>query len=226
MTKLPYTFYECENPDCRLRFPGTDENLRWKRCPICRSQIHKVASVEYRAETNNHNSHELHFPVEVMLDNVRSAWNVGSIFRTSDGIGVHKLYLCGITPTPENNKVSKTALGAERSVSWLKENNGVQLAKKLKSNGHILWAFEGLPGAQSLFQVPITTLVAPLVLIFGNEINGIDPGIIKLCDNVISIPMVGNKQSYNVAIAFGITIGVLFYRHNVSHGSLRILPSI
>ena len=95
--------------------------------------------------------------VEAILDNIRSAWNVGSIFRTADGTGVQKLYLTGITPTPENKKVSKTALGAESIIPWEKFNNGVELASLVKSKGYILWALEDLPKAIPLFQVDISS---------------------------------------------------------------------
>jgi len=162
---------------------------------------------------------------EAILDNIRSAWNVGSIFRTADGTGVKMLHLCGITPTPENTKVSKTALGAEVNIPWRKSNNGVQLARQLKSSGYQLWALEDLPGAQDLFTHAIDLPLTMVVLIVGNEVSGIDPGIIELCDRVISIPMVGRKQSYNVAVAFGIAVSFLLYRQSVSQGSRNILPS-
>jgi len=163
--------------------------------------------------------------IEAMLDNVRSAWNVGSIFRTSDGVGIQKLYLCGITPSPDNPKVSKTALGAEVNIPWEKSNNGIQLASMLKAQGYLLWALEDLPFAQPLFQVESEWNNTPIVLIVGNEVSGVDPGIIEKCDKVISIPMLGKKQSYNVAVAFGIAVSFLLYFQSVSHGSRKIFPS-
>jgi len=163
--------------------------------------------------------------VEAMLDNIRSAWNVGSIFRTSDGTGIQKLYLCGITPSPENTKVSKTALGAEFNIAWEKSNNGVHMANLLKTKGYVLWALEDLPMAQPLFQIKSEWNNSPIVLIVGNEVSGIDPGIIEICDKVVSIPMVGKKQSYNVAVAYGIAVSFLLYCQSVSHGSFSIFPS-
>jgi tRNA G18 (ribose-2'-O)-methylase SpoU len=177
-------------------------------------------------ERDNHVGIQTRWQVEALLDNIRSAWNVGSIFRTSDGTGVKKLYLCGITPTPENSKVGKTALGAETNIAWEKSNNGVLLARELKSKGYILWALEDLTEAVPLFQMEVYSEVPPILLILGNEVCGVDPGIIEICHKVVSIPMLGKKQSYNVAIAFGIAASFLLYRQSESQGSLNILPNI
>ncbi len=163
--------------------------------------------------------------MEGLLDNIRSAWNVGSIFRTADGTGISKLYLCGVTPTPENSKVGKTALGAETTVVWEKANNNLELAEKLKSSGYLLWALEEAPKAMPLFGINISQATSPIVLIVGNEVCGVDPGLLALCDQVLSIPMLGMKQSYNVAVAFGMAASFLLYCHRVSQGSRRILPS-
>ncbi len=138
---------------------------------------------------------------------------------------MQKLYLTGITPTPENKKVSKTALGAESILPWEKFNNGVQLASLVKSKGYTLWALEDLPKAIPLFQVDFPVNYASIILIVGNEVSGVDPGIIELCDQIISIPMLGEKQSYNVAVAFGIAASFLLYRQSVSQGSRKIFPN-
>jgi tRNA G18 (ribose-2'-O)-methylase SpoU len=151
-------------------------------------------------------------PVDVLLDNLRSALNVGSIFRSADGTGIKKIYCCGITPTPENPKVKKTALGAEETIPWEMNRNGLATAVRLKSYGYSLWALEDTAGAESLFRIDPKHSNLPLVLIVGHEASGIDPGIINICDKVLTIPMVGIKQSYNVAIAFGIAASFLLYR--------------
>jgi 23S rRNA (guanosine2251-2'-O)-methyltransferase len=217
-------FYECENPGCRLRFPGYDGHTKWNRCPICRSTVHQVATVIDPNQENITERSNLMLPVEGMLDNIRSAWNVGSIFRSADGVGISKLYLCGITPTPDNLKVVKTSLGAENSVPWEKYNNGVLLGENLKAKGYQLWALENISNAQALFEIPPGKPETPIVLIVGNELSGIDPGIVELCDKVIAIPMTGNKQSYNVSVAFGIAASFLLYTQSFSHGSRSILP--
>ena len=225
MPDIVTQFFECDNPDCKLRFPGSAGHPRWNRCPACRSTIHSVATVSSNVRSDRTLRPPKLLNVEAILDNIRSAWNVGSIFRTAEGTGVKMIYLCGITPTPDNAKVSKTALGAEVNLPWTKSNNSVQLARQLKSNGYQLWAMEDLPGAQDIFELTPDLPQTPLALIVGNEVSGIDPGIIELCDRVISIPMVGKKQSYNVSVAFGIGVSFLLYRQSASQGSRNILPS-
>jgi tRNA G18 (ribose-2'-O)-methylase SpoU len=162
--------------------------------------------------------------LEAMLDNIRSTWNVGSMFRTADGTGIRKIYLCGITPTPENPKIGKTALGAELTIPWERSNNGVEMVSSLKSQGYRIWAMEDIPKAVCLYEMVDVHLDTPIVLIVGNEVCGVDPGIIEMCDEVISIPMLGKKQSYNVAVAFGMAASFLLYRQIVSQGSFSILP--
>jgi 23S rRNA (guanosine2251-2'-O)-methyltransferase len=220
-----FEFYECNNPDCRLRFPGYDGYPKSKRCPACRSTIHVAESMIDQIEISKTGTSLSDWKLEALLDNIRSTWNVGSIFRTSDGIGVQKLFLCGITPTPENTKIGKTALGAELTIPWERHNNGVQLAKSLISQDYQLWALEDLPAAVPLYEITDLPKKSPLALIVGNEVCGIDPGIIEYCDKVISIPMLGKKKSYNVAVAYGMAASFLLYRHNVSHGSRSILPN-
>ncbi len=165
-----------------------------------------------------------HPKIEVLLDNIRSAWNVGSILRTCDGIGIEKVYCCGITPTPENKKVTKTALGAENSLQWEYHTNAVHLVKKLQPQGRLIWALEDQPGADSIYHERAYPVATPLVLVVGNEISGVDPGLLELADAVLSIPMAGMKRSYNVAIAFSIAATFLFYRQSFSQGSVSILP--
>jgi 23S rRNA (guanosine2251-2'-O)-methyltransferase len=149
--------------------------------------------------------------LEALLDNIRSAWNVGSIFRTADGLGVSKLYLCGITPTPDNEAVRKTSLGAEETVAWEYSRNAMETAKKLKGEGYRVIALE-----QDERSIPIDTLVPERsaaqskgmltkdVLILGNEVTGVDPGLLDLCDLIVHIPMHGQKRSFNVEVAFAI----------------------
>ena len=225
MTDNRFEFFDCDNPECRLRFPGYDGYPKSKRCPVCRSGLHVAVPVINSKEVEAPVSIDIKWKVEAIIDNVRSAWNVGSIFRTADGTGVQKLYLTGITPTPDNKKVSKTALGAESIIPWEKYNNGVELARLVKSKGYILWALEDLPNAIPLFQVDFPKDNSSIIFIVGNEVSGVDPGILELCDRTISIPMLGKKQSYNVAVAFGITASFLLYRQSVSQGSRNILPN-
>jgi 23S rRNA (guanosine2251-2'-O)-methyltransferase len=225
MKQLVNKFYECDNPDCRLRFPGSDGFPRWNRCPICRSSTHLVATSRLAGDAIASGKHQQLNHVEAILDNIRSAWNVGSILRTADGLGIRKIYLCGISPTPANSKVAKTALGAEQSVPWDSCANSVILVKELKQLGYHIWVLEDLPGAQELFQAGSNPGGAPVALVVGNEIAGVDPGIIELSDKVLAIPMLGTKQSYNVAVAFGIAASFLLHCQIFSQGSRSILPS-
>ena len=225
MTDNKIEFFECDNPDCRMRFPGYDGYPRSMRCPVCRSSLQVVLSVKNSKVVDTPETLRTKWKVEAILDNIRSAWNVGSMFRTADGTGVQKLYLTGITPTPENKKVSKTALGAESIIPWEKSNNGVHLARLVKSKGYIIWALEDLPNAVPLFQIDFPVNNTSIIFVVGNEVSGVDPGIIELCDRVISIPMLGKKQSYNVAVAFGIAASFLLYRQSISQESRNIFPS-
>jgi tRNA G18 (ribose-2'-O)-methylase SpoU len=147
--------------------------------------------------------------LDALLDNIRSAWNVGSMFRTADGLGICQLYLCGITPSPNNPKVLKTSLGAERNVVWTYEQDGVKAAQTLLERGRHLWALEQEARAVPLLEIERQALPQSLVLVVGNEIGGVDPGILELCEQVVSIPMLGAKRSLNAAVAFGITVHYL-----------------
>jgi tRNA G18 (ribose-2'-O)-methylase SpoU len=146
-----------------------------------------------------------------LVDNVRSIYNVGSFFRTADGAGsIAHLYLCGITPTPDNPKVAKTALGAEQSVPWSYHKNGWETAVSLQQQGHQLWALEGTAQAESLLAT--TPITAPTVLVVGNELSGIDPDILAICAKVLAIPMQGRKSSLNVASALAVAVYWLRYQ--------------
>lgn len=142
----------------------------------------------------------------VVIHNVRSALNVGSIFRTADAAGVGKIYICGYSPTPDHEKVRKTALGAEESVPWEYHRQPSGLIAKLRKEGYQVIALE-----QTKTSVDFRKFKPkfPVALIVGNEIKGVSPAILKKCDAAIEIPMRGKKESLNVAVAFGIAIYTL-----------------
>jgi len=141
----------------------------------------------------------------VLLDNIRSAWNVGSIFRSADGFGFVHAYLCGITPTPEIEAVTKTSLGAEDSVSWSHHKDAVKLVKGLKKEGFSICALEEDERAVSVDHASSSKNPSQRkLLIVGNEVTGVDPELLDLCDNIYYIPMRGEKKSFNVAMAFSI----------------------
>lgn len=144
----------------------------------------------------------------VLVDNVRSAWNVGSILRTADGFGFGHAYLCGITPTPEQAEVRKTALGAEQFVGWSYHKDAVRLVENLKGAGWQVWALEFAEGALPIQKAEDEEHKAggerrKIVLIVGSEVTGVDPGLLALADQVVYLPMRGQKRSFNVAVAFG-----------------------
>jgi tRNA G18 (ribose-2'-O)-methylase SpoU len=153
----------------------------------------------------------------VLLDNIRSAWNVGSILRSADGFGIMHAYLCGITPTADNEAVTKTSLGAEDSVPWSYHKDAVKLVKGLRAEG---WKVFSLEDDERAISLPSSDALASSlngggshpglhVLIVGNEVTGIDPELLELCDRIFYIPMRGEKKSFNVAIAFGIAAYVI-----------------
>ena len=147
--------------------------------------------------------------LSVVLHNIRSAHNVGSIFRTADAAGVEKIFLCGITPAPFDRLKSirpdfaKVSLGAERSVEWESVKTTAQAIKRLKAEGYAVFAVE-----QSKRSVPYYGASfdpdAKIALVLGNEVKGLPPSIIGSADQVLEIPMYGKKESLNVAVAFGI----------------------
>jgi len=140
----------------------------------------------------------------VLLDNIRSAWNVGSILRSADGFGFSHAYLCGITPTPEVDAVRKTALGAEDYVTWSHHKDAVKLVKGLKSEGWHVGTLEEDQRAIPISQFTNPQPANPFVLILGSEVTGVDPELLDLADHIIYIPMRGQKRSFNVANAFSI----------------------
>ncbi len=144
---------------------------------------------------------EPRIPLTVVLDNIRSLNNVGAIFRTADGVGVEKLWLCGITGFPPQKGLLKTALGAEDHVSWEYSKDVVSVVKDLKAQGYTIVALEQMEGS---VEVQNYVPQGKMCLIVGNEIDGINPALIELCDEAIEIHMSGIKNSLNVGTAFGI----------------------
>ncbi|MDZ7265194.1 MAG: RNA methyltransferase [candidate division KSB1 bacterium] len=142
-------------------------------------------------------------PVSVVLDNIRSLYNVGSIFRTSDAAGVEKLYLTGITGQPPRLEISKAALGADQSVPWEYVADPVSIVQQLKARGYSIVVLEHTDQSCSYHEVAYRF---PLCLIVGHEISGISDAVVELADIAVEIPMFGLKRSLNVAVAYGIAI--------------------
>ena len=211
MPTIPdFVIRECTRVSCRFRFPIEKMNKRALQCPLCGARTDLAVEIPPPYPLP-----EVEVPktcvVDVFLDNIRSTFNVGAIFRTADGVGFRNIHLCGITPTPDNPKIGKTALGAESSLAWSYHRNNLDAARKLKSEGAVLWALEYTPGAILLHQAVCDIPPVPLVLVVGNERSGVDPDLLALCDRVVWIPMQGHKESLNVAVAFSIAAYALRY---------------
>ena len=146
-------------------------------------------------------------PVVVVLDNVRSSNNIGSVFRTCDALLIEKIFLCGISSTPPDKEIHKTALDAEKSVVWeyLKETG--EAVQKLKSAGYKIYAVEQVENSISLTDFRPEGKTA---LIFGNEVKGVNQNIINKCDGAVEIPQFGTKHSFNIAVSAGIVLWDIF----------------
>ena len=149
----------------------------------------------------------------LILPNIRSAHNVGAMFRTADGAGVDKIYLTGYTARPPHPQLDKVSLGAEKSVSWEYAKQTGPLLKKLKAAGYHIVALEQTPKSVTLYHWQLTF---PLALIVGNEKTGVTKNLLKYCDEAVEIPMRGKKGSLNVSVASGI---VLYY---ISNSKFRV----
>jgi 23S rRNA (guanosine2251-2'-O)-methyltransferase len=143
--------------------------------------------------------------IDIILEDIRSAHNVGSIIRTFECINARNIYLCGYTPSPKETKVKKTSLKTEEQVSWQKQFDIKKVIQQLKKDNTKIIGVETVIDSQDIFtdtQDPKTSIA----LVFGNEKNGISPQTLELCDHIIKIPVFGNKNSLNVSVALGIVI--------------------
>ncbi len=212
MAEQFFQIFECQNPECRLRFPTNLSVDHLETCPFCKSPLlasgepftnMKAASLPQFSSARR---------VDLLLDNLRSTLNVGSIFRTADGAGVSHIYCCGTTPTPEHPKIIKTGLGAEGFVPWSYHRNALDVIDQLET-GTLLYSLEAAQNSIDLFsEVKQIESDKPVLLILGNEISGVDPVLLQQSNLTLSLPMLGNKNSLNVAVAAGIAIYALrFY---------------
>ena len=152
--------------------------------------------------------HASKLPLIVVLDDVRSLYNVGSIFRTCDAFRVQGIYLCGITATPPHNEIHKTALGAEDSVAWQYFEKAEDAVNHLREQGFRVYAAEQAEGSLLLCgdEGSSLSLPYPCALVLGNEVKGVSQDVIDVCDGCIEIPQFGTKHSMNVAVAAGVLI--------------------
>lgn len=157
----------------------------------------------------------LRLPCVVLLDNVRSMYNVGAFFRAADGVGLEKLHLCGITAYPPAKGISKTALGAEESVAWEYAGDALTAVDGLRRRGYQIAAIE-----TSLHSIDVFDWQPnfPICLIFGHEVDGVRPELLALADCHVRLPMLGRKHSLNVATTGGIVMYELLRKYRAMHG--------
>jgi tRNA G18 (ribose-2'-O)-methylase SpoU len=150
-------------------------------------------------------------PIIIVLDNVRSLNNVGSVFRTADAFLIEAIYLCGITGTPPNKDIQKTALGSTETVAWKHYANTNDVVNELKQNGYQVFAIEQAESAIMLNDFK-PSANEKLAIIFGNEVKGVQQEVIDVCDGVIEIPQAGTKHSLNIAVSVGVVVWDLFLK--------------
>ena len=201
-----YEIRQCEAEECQFRFPVAAGGPAGARCPHCGTAT-VLATTPQAGGAPSLQMAPRFSRLELLLDNIRSLYNVGAIMRTADGAGITHLHLGGITAPPTHPKLAKTALGAESALPWTQHRNGVHAVRQLKSEGYAIWVLEEGETAVNLFTTPLSTAAnQPILLVIGNEKVGVDPAIQQLANCTCALPMSGVKNSLNVAVAFGIAI--------------------
>ena len=201
-----YEIRQCEAEECQFRFPVAVGDPAGLRCPHCGTTT-ALAVTPQAGGAPSLQSTPRFTRLELLLDNIRSLYNVGAIMRTADGASIAHLHLGGITAPPTHPKLAKTALGAESALPWTQHRNSVQAVRQLKSEGYVIWVLEEGETAVNLFTATLPQPAnQPILLVIGNEKVGVDPAIVALADHVFALPMSGVKNSLNVAVAFGAAI--------------------
>ena len=144
-------------------------------------------------------------PIRIVLDNVRSMHNVGSVFRTADAFLIEGIDLCGYTPRPPHRDIHKTALGATETVAWTSSDDTKTVVLRLQQEGYEVWAVEQVKGSVMLHELDIRT-DDRLAIVFGNEVDGVQADVIALCKGCIEIPQLGMKHSLNISVAAGVVL--------------------
>lgn len=184
--------------------------------------MRKLSNSELDRKTPEEFSSIEKLPIIVVLDNVRSSYNVGSVFRTADAFPVEAIYLCGITGHPPHKEIRKTALGAEDTVAWKYFKKTLEAVEEVKKMGYQVYAVEQAEGSIRLASPPTPLLKERgegerqrIALIFGHEVDGVQQDIIDLCDGCIEIPQGGTKHSLNIAVSAGVVLWE-FFRKNIA----------
>ena len=167
------------------------------------SELDRLSVDEYKEITKT--------PITVVLDNIRSCNNIGSVFRTSDALLIENVVLCGITASPPNKDIHKTALDAEKSVPWEYFEETETAVKKLKESGYQVFAVEQVENSILLPDFK-PKKDQKLALVFGNEVKGVQQSVVDICDGAIEIPQYGTKHSFNISVSAGIVLWDLVYK--------------
>lgn len=165
------------------------------------SELNRITVEEFKQSSKT--------PIIIILDNIRSLHNIGSVFRTADAFRLESIYLCGITGTPPNKEIHKSALGATESVEWKYFENTIDAVNILKENNYTILIVEQAEGSISLEELTIESS-EKIALVFGNEINGVDEKIMTLANKCVEIPQFGTKHSLNISVSVGIVVWELF----------------
>lgn len=167
------------------------------------SELDRINPEEYKAAEKT--------PLIIILDNIRSLNNIGSVFRTADAFLVKKIYLCGITAKPPHKDIQKTALGATDSVDWEYAENTLEVVKKLKNEGVFIASIEQAEHSVGLNNFSVQKDVT-YAIIFGNEVKGVQQKVVSASDTVIEIPQFGTKHSLNISVSVGVVVWDLFVK--------------
>ena len=172
-------------------------------------ELNRLTAEEYKTISKT--------PVVVVLDNIRSCNNIGSVFRTSDALLIEKVYLCGITATPPNAEIHKTALDAEKSVVWEYFQKTEDAVIELQTQGYKVYAIEQVENSISLPDY-LPADGEKVAVVFGNEVKGVQQKVVNICNGSIEIPQFGTKHSFNVSVSAGIVLWDIFRKIQIQKG--------
>lgn len=167
--------------------------------------MRKITNQELNRATPEEFAQLAKLPVVVVLDNIRSAQNIGAFFRTCDAFAISSIALCGITATPPSRDIHKSALGAEMTVEWSHYPTTLECVEQLRTEGYTMLAIEQVEGAVMLDKMEFEA-DKKYALIFGNEVMGVEQEVVDICDGAIEIPQAGTKHSINVSVAGGVLL--------------------
>jgi tRNA G18 (ribose-2'-O)-methylase SpoU len=204
--------------------PGAFKPVRETRYPVARTRqqvltlrMRKLSMDELNRKSVDEFKVSEKIPIIVVMDNIRSMHNVGSVFRTADAFLLRGIYLCGYTPQPPHRDIHKTALGATETVEWKYAQTTVEAVQRLKEDGYKIYAVEQVQNSIPLHQFNLNQCPhGGIAVVFGNEVSGVEQEVIKLCDGCIEIPQLGMKHSLNISVAAGIVLWELV-RNKISN---------